>query len=361
MLASPTLSEPPLNLLSLDGGGIHGASGILVLHAIMKGIKRRNGLDRIPKPCEYFHLIGGSGTGGMIAIMLGRLKMSTKQALRRYNQIASRVFSCANQRHLKDGRFEASALETEMKSIVKGRKEDYKEDELLIDPESGNETMGNAFACALMGANIKSPQRLRTYRVPNGGPVSSCTIWEAVRATAAAPALFRPIEITGDGNYKHRFVGTSIGSHNPAKEVRDEAMLLYGGGRRVGVFISIGMGQPVSDISGLREIEGMHKIFRSQLVNVLASIAIDCEKVAHELARQYIDIPGTYFRFNVRYEAGKVGLDEWDNMDEVLAHADSYIRDPEVFKSVKAVVACLCQEASRQRNCPTLATICMSS
>ncbi len=77
--------------------------------------------------------------------MLGRLKMSTKQALRRYNQIASRVFSCANQRHLKDGRFDASALELEIKSIVKGRKEGYKEDELLIDPESGNESIGNAF------------------------------------------------------------------------------------------------------------------------------------------------------------------------------------------------------------------------
>ncbi|KAG7442912.1 FabD/lysophospholipase-like protein [Guyanagaster necrorhizus] len=359
MLVSPTASEPPVNLLSLDGGGIHGASGILVLHAIMKGIKRRNGLDRIPKPCEYFHLIGGSGTGGVVAIMLGRLKMSTKQALRRYNQIASCVFRCSNQRHLKDGRFEASALEMEVKSIVKGRKEDYKEDELLIDPESGNDSMGNTFSCALMGVSIKSPQRLRTYRVPNGGPVSDCTIWEAVRATTATPALFKPIDITGDGNYTHRFTGTSFGTHNPAKEVRDEAMMLYGGSRRVGVFVSIGMGKPVS--YGLRETEGMQKIFRSQLVKVLASIAIDCDKVADELARQYTDIPGTYFRFNVRYGAGRVDLDEWDSMDEVLAHADNYIHDPEVFKSVKAVVACLCQEASRQRNYPSLATICMSS
>ncbi|KAK0469021.1 acyl transferase/acyl hydrolase/lysophospholipase [Desarmillaria tabescens] len=361
MLPSPTVSEPPINLLSLDGGGILGASGILVLHAIMKGIKRRNGLDYIPKPCEYFHLIGGSGTGGIIAIMLGRLKMSTRQALRRYNQIASRVFSCTNQRHLKDGRFEASALETEMKSIVKGRKEDYKEDELLIDPESGNESMGNAFACALMGVAMKYPQRLRTYRMPNGGPVSNCTIWEAVRATTAAPALFNPIDITGDGNYRHRFVGTSTGNHNPAKEVRDEAMRLYGGSRRIGVFVSIGMGQPVNDAYVFRETESMQKIFRSQLVKVLTSTAMDCKKVADELARQYSDIPGTYFRFNVRYEVEKIGLDEWDSMDEVLAHADSYIRDPEVFKSVKAVVACLYQEASRQRNCPTLATICMSS
>jgi patatin-like phospholipase/acyl hydrolase len=29
------------------------------------------------RPCEYFDLIGGSGVGGLIAVMLGRLRMVT--------------------------------------------------------------------------------------------------------------------------------------------------------------------------------------------------------------------------------------------------------------------------------------------
>ena len=29
------------------------------------------------RPCEHFDLIGGSGVGGLIAIMLGRLRMVT--------------------------------------------------------------------------------------------------------------------------------------------------------------------------------------------------------------------------------------------------------------------------------------------
>ena len=40
----------------------------------MDEIARRNGTAEA-RPCEYFDLIGGTGTGGLIAIMLGRLRM----------------------------------------------------------------------------------------------------------------------------------------------------------------------------------------------------------------------------------------------------------------------------------------------
>jgi len=72
----------PVNLLSLgkvlayliaveltipfgaDGGGIRGLSELVILHEIMERVKMRKGLAELPKPCDYFHLIGGTGTGG---------------------------------------------------------------------------------------------------------------------------------------------------------------------------------------------------------------------------------------------------------------------------------------------------------
>lgn len=74
-------SQEPLKILSLgmeskilksvyfadlaeDGGGVRGLSGLLILENIMEKIRERNGLDRVPRPCEQFDLIGGTGTGG---------------------------------------------------------------------------------------------------------------------------------------------------------------------------------------------------------------------------------------------------------------------------------------------------------
>ncbi|KPI37722.1 uncharacterized protein AB675_88 [Cyphellophora attinorum] len=64
-----TTKGPPLRILSLDGGGVRGYSMLIILQELMyrayvetegKPPKR----EEIPKPCEYFDLIAGTGTGG---------------------------------------------------------------------------------------------------------------------------------------------------------------------------------------------------------------------------------------------------------------------------------------------------------
>ena len=48
--------------------------------------------DQIPKPCDFFDLIGGTGTGGLIAIMLGRLRMDIETSKEVYTRMTRRVF-----------------------------------------------------------------------------------------------------------------------------------------------------------------------------------------------------------------------------------------------------------------------------
>ncbi|KAL2044093.1 hypothetical protein ABVK25_012469 [Lepraria finkii] len=87
-----TIKGTPLRILSLDGGGVRGYSMLILLHDFMhKTYSEVHGEppepDQIPKPCDYFDLIAGTGTGGLIAIMLGRLRMHPKDCMRVYVQM----------------------------------------------------------------------------------------------------------------------------------------------------------------------------------------------------------------------------------------------------------------------------------
>jgi len=49
----------------------------MILRAIMNEIKLRTNATSVPRPCDCFDLIAGTSTGGLIAIMLGKLGMVT--------------------------------------------------------------------------------------------------------------------------------------------------------------------------------------------------------------------------------------------------------------------------------------------
>jgi len=60
-------------ILSLDGGGVRGLSSLLILRDIMEDIESRTESEETLTPCQYFDVIEGTSTGGLIAIMLGLL------------------------------------------------------------------------------------------------------------------------------------------------------------------------------------------------------------------------------------------------------------------------------------------------
>lgn len=84
-----------VRLLALDGGGVRGIASLVMLKKIMDRVRDRLNLGS-KEPClpaEFFELAAGTSTGGIIGIMLFRLRMSADEAIIQYYKIAEQVFS----------------------------------------------------------------------------------------------------------------------------------------------------------------------------------------------------------------------------------------------------------------------------
>ena len=122
-----TTRGPPLRILSLDGGGVRGYSILIILQELMhrtfvetEGRAPRR--DEIPRPCDHFDLIAGTGTGGLIAIMLGRLRLDLDTCKDLYVRMTRRVFETDKTLAgipWKSTMFKASKLEMAIREAVR--------------------------------------------------------------------------------------------------------------------------------------------------------------------------------------------------------------------------------------------------
>jgi patatin-like phospholipase/acyl hydrolase len=92
-MAAKLVSEAQsLRILCIDGGGIKGYTALLVLRRILRTISADTGSSTLPKPCDIFDLIAGTSTGGIIAVMLGRLHMTVDECIEAYEHLGKEVF-----------------------------------------------------------------------------------------------------------------------------------------------------------------------------------------------------------------------------------------------------------------------------
>ena len=305
--------DKPLNLLALglpsriltisrinslaDSGGIRSVSMLLILDKIIKRIQYDKRLPNPPRPCEYFHLIGGTSTGGyigiviskiltvltsrsLIALILGRLGITTGDALRTYNKIAGSVFGKSNRKpSFKDRSFKATTLEKEVQSLVAGKGSG----EYIIYEEDKAGAI-KTFVCTVPAANIAYLRLFRSYTVRENAS-SNYKIWEAARATTAAPTFFKRITVVDDGGAREDFLDGGLRFNNPAQLALGEAFTVFGGASKLGCLVSIGTGHPGT--IGLSQPDTFQKILPTEMVGVLKRIAINCEQTAHELAERF--------------------------------------------------------------------------
>ncbi|KAG6867431.1 hypothetical protein C0993_002819 [Termitomyces sp. T159_Od127] len=264
------------DILNPDDGGTRGLSELLIIQELMNRIKSINKAAVVPKPCQYFDMIGGVGTGGLIALMLGRLEMPIDQAIKEYVSFSSSVFSDQKFQSRKE-KFKASVFKTRLEAIIKSS--GLSPNALLQDDGF---KQCKSFVVALPSVHM-TPRIFRSYSL-DANQDYNCTIVEAARATTATPTLFKPVLII-DGGIQESFIGGNLGYNNPSKLLVEEAELVFGHFAQIACLVSIGAGHlgPVS----------LQHFSKKDILNVVTKVATDSEKVVEELIRQLKHIPNT--------------------------------------------------------------------
>ena len=156
--------------------------------------------------------------------------------------------------------------------------------------------------------------RFRSYESA-WNQLDDVAIWQACRATSAAPTYFPPAII---GNPPVAYVDGALGYNNPIRALMDELRHLWPN-HGVGCIISIGTGVPTPRDVG-RSIK--------PLLETMKAMSTDTERVAREVKDEIIySHPGRYFRFNVQRGLEGVGLEEWKEMDRVKTVTVDYLQD----------------------------------
>ncbi|CAE6520462.1 unnamed protein product [Rhizoctonia solani] len=325
---SPEREPDPrgLNILCLDGGGVRGLSELLLISEVMNRLGRGS---NTPKPTDRFDIIAGSGTGGVIACMLGRLRMSNEAAVAEYGKLVQAAFCERRSIGSTGGAYVGSNLRKALKAMVKVATGN--EDEKMRDGrEDGCKTM--IFAMSRHNMNSSIPIMFRSY-LASSNPGPECTIWEALYATMAHPDLFDSIDI-GDYPLRQSFIGGEIGNSNPIAHVLSEVRTIYLE-RYVSCVLSIGAGHPGTIHIPNSQIS---RVFRTKELAAMKHMATDSERVAEDMARRFEDVRGVYFRLSVDQGMQNVDTDDWEKLGDVIAHTHAYLSKFDVGRIMSLVV-----------------------
>ena len=148
--------------------------------------------SEIPKPADHFDLIVGTGTGGLIALMLGRLRLDLETCKELYVQMTRMVFQTDKTIlgiPTRPTLFKASKLEEAIKEAV--RKHTSDEDE----GNDGTESVRNSMVSPLSATS-------RSSAAGSAGPRRHASNASVISFSARSPTaqFSRPYYASGGGD-----------------------------------------------------------------------------------------------------------------------------------------------------------------
>jgi predicted acylesterase/phospholipase RssA len=187
------------------------------------------------------------------------------------------------------------------------------------------------FASRADNINNLEPTHFRTHSFGDD-KTHNFKIWEAARATTAAPAYFERITL-GDKTY----VDGGLQANNPVVQAFFESRIVFGKARPIGCLLSIGTG--LAPDKALRDNEGMFGSVRAvwDLGKSLMELATNSQVIHNNFQQTNTtgDLAAGYFRFNATgfipgEEDKMVDLDDTGAIPKLTRKTETYVADKEV-------------------------------
>lgn len=195
----------------------------------------------------------------------------------------------------------------------------------------------------------QAPTAFRTYHMDwwneerdiQSRDVKNCEIWEAARATSAAPFYFNRIKVDDD-----TYVDGGLRSNNPVIQTVIEGMYLYKDWRPAGCVVSLGTGQPpkieLDDNQGrLGDVGSLLSLLTSAVSQITSSKQADEDM---KQLNRHKTLAKEYYRFNPQLweeddpqaKHKLIGLDNTRFMSQFKQKAADYMQLADIRKMNKA-------------------------
>lgn len=297
-------------ILTLDGGGIRGYASLLILQRLMHEVaecerRLQKELGPVPNstrrtfneeellPCHYFDYMYGTSTGGLISVMLARLRMTVPQCLEIYRKVGEDLFGHRRNILPLATKYRHKPLEKAVQTIVSSyckhhtdcKGDDWHPWNVNDDKSEASSADSSAVLSSSSYSNVKTDRicqsicltathsgqideayLLRTYDHhydPDIAPVwvtpynegaDKLKIWQVTRATSAAPFFFKMLEADFGVNGKTGFKDGGIRENNPSYAAYSEHASLKGDDHEPALLLSIGTGRPDTSNDGFASV-----------------------------------------------------------------------------------------------------------
>ncbi|KAK8774383.1 hypothetical protein V5799_011080 [Amblyomma americanum] len=287
--------DPPrgrgLRILSIDGGGTRGILAIELLRQLELCTGRR--------VYELFDYVAGVSTGAILGYLLGGLHTSLDRCESLYRSMSLEVFS--QNAWWGTGRLVWSHAYYDTSNWTDAIKRVFEDKTLLETTRNSCSPKVGAISVAVNQPTLK-PYVFRNYNLPHrveSHYFGSCKhrMWQAIRASGAAPGYFEEYELDG---FVHQDGGLMC--NNPTAVAIHEAKLLWPN-ESIQCVVSLGGGRFIPQV---KEQDQGFTSLKKKILKVIDS-ATDTEAV-HTTVQDLLP-PNSYFRFNPY-------LSEWITLDE---------------------------------------------